>query len=52
MKAIITKEKRPLNLSMNVSKLKKIYGFKTTKFEKLAKIAIKRNFNGKYFDSR
>ena len=52
MKVITTKEKRPLNLSMNVSKLKKIYGFKTTKFEKLTKIAIKRNFNSKYFDSR
>ena len=52
LKNIKFTENRPHNLSMNVKKIKKVYKFKITNFEKIAKIIVKKKFNKKYFDQR
>ena len=46
-------DKRPLNISMNISKIKKIIKFKLTKIENVAKkIITKNNLNEKLFERR
>ena len=46
-------DKRPLNISMNISKIKKIIKFRLTKIENVAKKNItKNNLNEKLFERR
>ena len=42
-------EKRPLNLALQIKKLKKVYKYPITPIEKVAK-NIKKKFNEKYFN--